>query len=102
MVTHSAEAAQVVLGLGDLEAVEQEDAEVQVGLADARIQLERAAIGRLGAPTVASLNEALALQQQEILLLKEELTLLKLRLKEQGDTLADMADAPADERPPHY
>ncbi len=52
--------------------------------------------------TVTSLNEALAVQQREILLLKEELALLKQRLKEQGDTLADMAGAPADERPPHY
>ncbi len=52
--------------------------------------------------TVTSLNEALAVQQREILSLKEELSLLKQRLKEQGDTLADMAGAPADERPPHY
>ncbi len=52
--------------------------------------------------TVTSLNEALAVQQREILLLKEELALLKQRLKEQGDTLADMTDAPTDERPPHY
>lgn len=52
--------------------------------------------------TVASLNEALASQQQEILSLREELRLLKLRLKEQGDALADMSGAPTDERPPHY
>ena len=52
--------------------------------------------------TVASLNEALAVQQREILLLKEELALLKQRIKEQGDTLSEMAGAPADERPPHY
>lgn len=52
--------------------------------------------------TVASLNEALASQQQEILSLREELRLLKLRLKEQGDALAGMPGAPANERPPHY
>ena len=52
--------------------------------------------------TVASLNDALSVQQQEILSLREELALLKQRLKEQGDTLADMAGPPADERPPHY
>lgn len=52
--------------------------------------------------TVASLNEALASQQKEILSLREELKLLKLRLKEQGDALADMSGSPTDERPPHY
>ena len=52
--------------------------------------------------TVASLNEAVASQQQEILSLREELRLLKLRLKEQGHALADMSGAPTDERPPHY
>jgi SlyX protein len=52
--------------------------------------------------TVASLNEALASQQKEILALREELKLLKQRLKEQGDALADMSGSPTDERPPHY
>ena len=50
--------------------------------------------------TVAALNEVLAGQQQEILLLRRQLELLKQRQDEQ----AAQADpgAPVDEKPPHY
>ncbi len=52
--------------------------------------------------TVASLNEALAAQQREILTLREQLALLKRR----QDDLQQRHDAapgtPEDERPPHY
>lgn len=52
--------------------------------------------------TVAALNEAMASQQQEILVLRQQLTLLKQRQEEtqaqveQGGPSGDM------EKPPHY
>lgn len=51
--------------------------------------------------TIAALNEALAAQQQEILVLREQLTLLKQRQEEQAAQL-DQGGTAADERPPHY
>jgi len=50
---------------------------------------------------VRELNDALSLQQQEILLLRRQIQLLKQRQDEQG-TGPDGAAAPADEKPPHY
>jgi SlyX protein len=49
--------------------------------------------------TVRQLNEALAAQQQEMLVLRRQLQLLKQRQDEQGPAAAI---APLDERPPHY
>ena len=51
--------------------------------------------------TIAALNEAIATQQQEILVLREQLALLKQRQEEQAAQL-DLGGAPATERPPHY
>ena len=50
--------------------------------------------------TVRQLNEALAAQQQEMLVLRRQLQLLKQRQDDQGH--AGAATAPLDERPPHY
>jgi SlyX protein len=50
---------------------------------------------------VRELNDALSLQQQEILLLRRQIQLLKQRQDEQG-TGSHGAAAPADEKPPHY
>ena len=50
--------------------------------------------------TMRLLNDALAGQQQEILVLRRQLQLLKQRLDEQGAPLAPAA--PADDKPPHY
>ncbi|MBP6701269.1 MAG: SlyX family protein [Halioglobus sp.] len=50
--------------------------------------------------TVRQLNEALAAQQQEMLVLRRQLQLLKQRQDDQGH--AGAAAAPLDERPPHY
>ena len=50
---------------------------------------------------VAALNDALASQQQDILLLRRQLELLKQRLDEQA--LGGVSSAPVtDEKPPHY
>jgi len=52
--------------------------------------------------TIATLNEAISAQQQEILLLRRQLELVKQRLDEQGQAPAgDGADG-HDEKPPHY
>ena len=51
--------------------------------------------------TIATLNEAVASQQQEILVLREQLTLLKQRQEEQAAQL-DHGGPAANERPPHY
>lgn len=51
--------------------------------------------------TITALNEAIASQQQEILVLREQMTLLKQRQEEQAAQL-DEAGPAADERPPHY
>ncbi len=54
--------------------------------------------------TVHALNEAMALQQQEILTLRQQLTLLKERQEEQARQMDQGADAPSleEEKPPHY
>jgi len=51
--------------------------------------------------TVRALNEALAEQQREILVLRRQLQLLKQRQDEQGEMGADSTPAPQ-EKPPHY
>ena len=50
--------------------------------------------------TVHELNEALADQQQEILVLRQQLQLLKLRQDEQAAGSAD--PGPEEDKPPHY
>lgn len=55
--------------------------------------------------TVQSLNDALAQQQQEILLLRRQLELIKLRQDEQAAGTGHQTDQPGrpvDEKPPHY
>ena len=51
--------------------------------------------------TVRALNEALADQQREILLLRRQLQLLKQRQDEQGDG-GQASAPPGQEKPPHY
>lgn len=58
--------------------------------------------------SLRGLNDALALQQQDILLLKRQLALLadelkSLRSGRSGDeSSSDDAEDPADSKPPHY
>ncbi|RLA46218.1 MAG: SlyX protein [Gammaproteobacteria bacterium] len=53
--------------------------------------------------TVHALDAALALQQQEILLLRRQLELIKLRQDEQAaGHQPDQRGGPVDEKPPHY
>ena len=53
--------------------------------------------------TVQSLNDALAVQQQEILLLRQQLALLKQRQDEQAVQLdTGQGGGPLAEKPPHY
>ena len=53
--------------------------------------------------TVSSLDAALALQQQEILLLRRQVELLRQRQRENEATNeAGMPHASPDEKPPHY
>jgi SlyX protein len=53
--------------------------------------------------TVQTLNDALALQQQEILVLRRQLELLKLRQDEQAPGHQNEAPGnPGDDLPPHY
>ncbi len=49
--------------------------------------------------TMRELHEALARQQQEILLLRRQIQLLKQRLDEQA---ADLEPGLVDQKPPHY
>ena len=52
---------------------------------------------------VRALDDALALQQQEILLLRRQVELLKQRQDEQAARHdADEGGSPIDEKPPHY
>jgi SlyX protein len=52
---------------------------------------------------ISSLDSALALQQQEILLLRRQVELLRARQKEyETNHDAGSASAPQDEKPPHY
>ena len=53
--------------------------------------------------TVQDLNDALAAQQREILLLREQVALLKRRQDEQAAQLdTGQGAGPAQEKPPHY
>ena len=53
--------------------------------------------------TLNSLDAALALQQQEILLLRRQVELLRARQQEHENNMeAGVANAPLDEKPPHY
>lgn len=55
--------------------------------------------------TVQALNDALALQQQEILLLRRQLELIKQRQDEQAveaGLQTGQPGSPVDEKPPHY
>jgi SlyX protein len=53
--------------------------------------------------TLNSLDAALALQQQEILLLRRQVELLRQRQQEnEANHEAGMVNAPLDEKPPHY
>ena len=53
--------------------------------------------------TVAALNDALTLQQQEILILRRQVELLKQRQEEQREPGFDQTPASIiDEKPPHY
>ena len=51
--------------------------------------------------TVSALNEALSQQQQEIITLRRQLTLLKQRQDEQALQIGE-GGPPADQKPPHY
>lgn len=74
-------------GLGTIEELQQQLVDVQTQLAYQE-------------DTVRQLNQALAAQQQEILVLRRQMQLLKQRQDEQ--THAGGITAPADEKPPHY
>ena len=76
------------VGLADIDELRQQLEEVQTQMAYQE-------------DTVRLLNDALAQQQQEILLLRRQIQLVKQRQDEQG---ADpgAAAAPMDEKPPHY
>jgi SlyX protein len=52
--------------------------------------------------TVSVLNEAITGQQQEIILLRRQLELLKQRLEERGNSADDAPGPSVDEKPPHY
>ncbi len=53
--------------------------------------------------TLAALNDALSAQQQEILLLRRQVELLKQRQDEHAAAIEDLPGAGAEqERPPHY
>ena len=52
--------------------------------------------------TIHALNTALTLQQQEILVLRRQIELLKQRQEEQGAGVNDEGPQSADEKPPHY
>jgi SlyX protein len=73
--------------LADIETIADQLVEVQTQLAYQE-------------DTVQALNRALASQQQEILVLRRQLQLLKQRLDEQGS--AGPAADTGMEKPPHY
>ena len=52
--------------------------------------------------TLEKLNDHMAAQQQEILVLRRQLELLKQRQEEQATVTDQVGDSPVDERPPHY
>ena len=75
-------------GLEHIEALRQQLDEVQIQMAYQE-------------DMVRMLNEALSQQQQEILLLRRQVQLLKQRQDEHSASPED-AVAPAQEKPPHY
>ena len=52
--------------------------------------------------TVSALNEAVARQQQEIMVLHRQLALLKQRQDEQSARLVPESPVAEEEKPPHY
>jgi len=52
--------------------------------------------------TLQALQFALASQQQDLLILRRQLTLLKQRQDEQAQQAEEGLSAPASEAPPHY
>jgi SlyX protein len=52
--------------------------------------------------TIAALNEALTHQQQEIIVLRRQVELLKQRWEEQNANTDHSQPPVLDERPPHY
>ena len=52
--------------------------------------------------TITALNDALTLQQQEILKLRRQIELLKQRQDEQASSSDDMPGSVVSEKPPHY
>ncbi len=75
----------------------QEDEELRQQLVDVQTQLA------FQEDTVQSLSEAMAVQQQEILVLRRQLELLKQRQDEQSARYSPGDEAaPALEKPPHY
>ena len=52
--------------------------------------------------TMSVLNEAIAGQQQEIILLRRQLELLKQRWEERDSSTDETPGPSVDERPPHY
>lgn len=52
--------------------------------------------------TMSVLNEAITGQQQEIIVLRRQLEILKQRLEERGSSADDTPGPSVDEKPPHY
>lgn len=73
--------------MGTIEGLQQQLVDVQTQLAYQE-------------DTVRQLNQALSAQQQEILVLRRQMQLLKQRQDEQGH--ASGTTAALDEKPPHY
>jgi SlyX protein len=73
--------------LADIDEIRQQLVDVQTQLAHQE-------------NTLQDLNDALALQQREILVLRRQLQLLKQRQDEQGTGPA--TTGPLEEKPPHY
>ena len=78
-------------------SIEQELAELKRQLTDVQSQLA------FQDDTVQALNDALALQQQELLVLRRQMELFKQQQEEQAARHdADEAGVTPDEKPPHY
>jgi len=78
-------------------SIEQELSDLKRQLTDVQSQLA------FQDDTVQSLNDALALQQQELLVLRRQIELLKQQQEEQAARHdVDEAGVTSDEKPPHY
>ena len=78
-------------------SIEQELSELKRQLTDVQSQLA------FQDDTVQSLNDALALQQQELLVLRRQIELLKQQQEEQAARHdVDETGVTSDEKPPHY